>query len=136
MSIKIKVEKAKDGTYWGTTQNLPGAITSDGKNLAELKENLQDALQLYYETAEDLKDEEIKLLFVKEIELEYEIQLSEIFEKFKVINKSAFAERIGISPSLMRQYASKKDIYVSEERAKKIEKELHLLGEELRAVKL
>lgn len=136
MEIKVRVEKSADGSYWGTTQNIPGVVTADGRNLKELKENLQEAIELYLETAEDLKKNEISTFLSGNIVLEYQLELSELFEKLKVINKSAFANRIGISPSLMRQYSSNKDIYVSEERAKRIEKELHSLGEELQSIRL
>jgi predicted RNase H-like HicB family nuclease len=50
--IKVKIEKAKDGSYWGTTQNIPGIVSADGSTLEELKENLKDAIELYIETAE------------------------------------------------------------------------------------
>ncbi|RMA56288.1 type II toxin-antitoxin system HicB family antitoxin [Ulvibacter antarcticus] len=136
MGIIVKVEKSADGVYWGTTQNIPGVISADGQDLKELKENLQEALELYLETAQDINNTEISKLLDDGIELEYQIELSELFKKLKVINKSAFATRIGISPSLLRQYSVKKDIYISEERAKKIENELHLLGQELQSIRL
>lgn len=136
MGIIVKVEKSADGVYWGTTQNIPGVVTADGKDLATLKENLQEALELYLETAQDIDDEKILKLLSGGIDFEYHIELSELFKRLKVINKSAFADRIGISPSLLRQYSVKKDIYISEERAKKIEKELHSLGEELQSIRL
>ena len=136
MGIKVRVEKSADGIYWGTTQNIPGVVTADGKNLKELKENLKDALELYLETAQAVNNREILNLLSKGFELEYQLELSELFKRIKVINKSAFANRIGISPSLMRQYSSKKDIYISEERAKKIEEALHLLGQELQSIRL
>lgn len=28
--VKVFVEKAEDGTYWGTAQNVPGAVTAYG----------------------------------------------------------------------------------------------------------
>ncbi|MGV8945358.1 MAG: type II toxin-antitoxin system HicB family antitoxin [Lutibacter sp.] len=136
MGIKVKVEKSADGVYWGTTQNIPGVVTADGKDLNALKENLQEALELYLETAQDIDDEKILKLLSEGIDFEYQLELSEIFKRLKVINISAFAERIGISPSLLRQYSAKKDIYISEERAKKIEEELHSLGQELQAIRL
>lgn len=136
MAIKVKVEKSADGIYWGSTQNIPGVVTADGQDLKELKENLQEALELYLETAQSTNNSKILKLLEEGIEFEYQIELSELFNKLKVINKSAFATRIGISPSLLRQYSVKKDIYISEERAKKIENELHLLGQELQSIRL
>lgn len=136
MGIKVNVEKSADGVYWGTTQNIPGIVTADGVDLNALKKNLHEALELYIETAKDIDDKQILKLLSEGIDFEYHLELSEIFKRLKVINKSAFAERIGISPSLLRQYSVKKDMYISEERVKKIEKELHLLGQELQSIRL
>jgi predicted RNase H-like HicB family nuclease len=135
MAIKVKIEKAKDGTYWGSTQNIPGVVTADGSTLDELKTNLKDAIELYIETAKE-HEKEIYEKLAKGFELELDIQLSEVFKNVNVLNKSQFAKRVGINPTLMRQYASQKNIYVSEKRAKEIEKGLHDLGEELLAIKL
>lgn len=135
MAIKVKIEKSKDGTYWGTTQNIPGSVTADGNTLQELKENLKDAVELYAETAKE-HEMEIYQKLKKGFELELEIELSQVFQKVKVLNKSEFAKRVGINPALMRQYATQKTIYVSEKRAAEIQKGLHSLGEELLAIKL
>lgn len=135
MAIKVKIEKSKDGTYWGTTQNIPGSVTADGNTLQELKENLKDAVELYAETAKE-HEMEIYQKLKKGFELELEIELSQVFKKVKVLNKSEFAKRVGINPALMRQYATQKTIYVSEKRAAEIQKGLHSLGEELLAIKL
>lgn len=117
MGIILKVEKSADGVYWGTTQNIPGVVTADGKDLNAVKENLQEALELYVETAQDIDDKNILKLLSEGIDFEYHLELSELFKGLKVMNKSAFADRIGLSPSLLRQYSVKKDIYVSDERA-------------------
>jgi predicted RNase H-like HicB family nuclease len=90
MAIKVKIEKGKDGTYWGTTQNIPGVVTADGSTLDELKENLKDAIELYIETAQEHK-KKIAQKLSKGFELELEIQLSEVFKNVKVLNQSQFA---------------------------------------------
>lgn len=108
MAIKVKIEKSKDGTYWGTTQNIPGSVTADGNTLQELKENLKDAVELYAETAKE-HEMEIYQKLKKGFELELEIELSQVFKKVKVLNKSEFAKRVGINPALMRQYATQKN---------------------------
>jgi predicted RNase H-like HicB family nuclease len=135
MAIKVKIEKGKDGTYWGTTQNIPGVVTADGSTLEELKENLNDAIELYIETAQEHKKEIAKKLS-KGFELELEIKLSDVFKRVKVLNQSQFAKRIGLNPGLLRQYATKPNVYVSEKRANEIQQGLHRLGEELLAIKL
>ncbi len=135
MAIKVKIERGKDGNYWGTTQNIAGSVTADGSTLEELKENLKEAIGLYIETAEDT-NKAISKKLAKGFELELEIQLSEVFKNMKVLNQSQFAKRIGINPALLRQYATKPSVYVSEKRAKEIQQGLHSLGEELLAIKL
>lgn len=135
MAIKVKIEKSQEGIYWGTTQNIPGSVTADGSTLDELKENLKDAIELYVETAKEYEFEIYEKL-KDGFELELEIELSQVFKKVKVLNKSEFAKRVGINPALMRQYATKKTIYVSEKRAAEIQRGLHNLGEELLAIKL
>ena len=36
-TVKVYVEKAEDGTYWGTTQNVPGVVSANAKSLEALK---------------------------------------------------------------------------------------------------
>lgn len=67
--IKVKIEKAKDGTYWGTTQNIPGVVTADGSTLDELKENLNEAIELYIETVQEYDEKIYSLLKGFEFEL-------------------------------------------------------------------
>lgn len=129
--VEIYVEKAEDGTYWGTTQNIPGGVSAFGNSLDELKQNLRIAFQDYKEVAEDLNKDwlnEIKDLN----EFEYKLDIASFF-KLLPIKISAIAEKTGIDPSLMRQYASGK-AKASEERAGKIEKAIHELGEDLLSI--
>lgn len=136
MAIKVQVEKSTEGIYWGSTQNIPGGITADGVNFIEMKKNLKEALELYFETAEELSEKDILKLKEGEIIFEFSLNLSDLFEKFNMINKSKFAEMININSSLLRQYSSNKEVYVSEQRAKEIERGLHSLGEQLQAIRL
>ena len=52
----VYVEKAEDGSYWGSTQNIPGVVSTYGNSLEELKNNLEQAFSDYSEVAEDLKE--------------------------------------------------------------------------------
>jgi predicted RNase H-like HicB family nuclease len=136
MAIKVKIEKSSDGRYWGTTQNVPGVVASDGESINEMKNNLKEAVELYLETAEET-DRKTYEAFKNGFEFEYDVEISEIFNIFEVINKSVFAKTIGVNPSLFRQYTtSKKQTYISEKRAKEIETGLHCLGKELLSIKL
>lgn len=135
MGIKVQIEKSSDGRYYGTTQNIPGVVVADGDNLDDLKDELKKAVELYLEVAEDYDTDTFQKL-QNGFEFEYDIDISELFSIFGVLNKSKFAERIGINPSLFRNYTTKKDTYISEKRAKEIERGLHQLGEELLTLKL
>lgn len=131
--IEIYIEKAEDGTYWGSSQNLPGGISAFGKSLDELKQNLNLAFVDYLKVAEDLKEDWIAE--VKEMQgFEYQLDITSFF-KLLPIKISAIAEKTGINSSLMRQYATGK-ANASEERARQIEKAIHELGEDLLSVSL
>lgn len=133
--LRVQVERSDDGTYWGHTTNIPGIVTAEGSSLEDLKKNLKEAIEFTFETADELGLEVYKKL--KEgIDFEYELELSTLFQKIEYLNKTAIAKRLNINPSLFRNYTSGKETYISEKRAKEIEKGLHQLGEELLAIKL
>jgi len=84
------IEKTGTG-FSGYIKEVDG-IVSTGDSLAEIKENLQEALELIYGDSTN-------------IDLNYVIDLGQFFEYFNVINKSAFADYIGMNRSLFRQYS-------------------------------
>jgi len=132
--ILVYVEKADDGLYWGTTQNIPGAVTAYGSSLEELKENLQQAFDNHLELAKELDED-----WLEEVKnysgFEYKLDIASFFKLLPGIKISAIAEKAKINPSLMRQYATGK-ANASEARAKQIEKAIHSLGEELLSIQL
>lgn len=130
--VIVYVEKAEDGTYWGTTQNVPGVVTAYGSSLEELKQNFESAFKDYLEVAEEEKED--WLSDVKDLEgFTYELDLQSFFKLVPEIKVSAIAKKAKINESLMRQYATGK-ANASEARTKKIEKAIHELGRELLAV--
>ncbi|WP_335966679.1 type II toxin-antitoxin system HicB family antitoxin [Galbibacter sp. PAP.153] len=130
--IQVYVEKADDGTYWGTTQNIPGVVTAYGNSLEELKENLKAAFEDYLEVAEEEKEDWLN--DVKQMdEFVYKMDLSSFFRLIPEVKISAIAEKANINTSLLRQYVTGKS-NPSEERVKQIEKAIHELGEELLSV--
>lgn len=132
-TIEVYVEKAEDGTYRGSTQNIPGGVTACGHNLEELKENLKIAFEDYLEVAKEENEEWMDS--VKELKtFEYNLDIQSFF-KLLPVKISAIAEKAGINPSLMRQYATGK-ANASEQRAKQIEKAIHELGKDLLSVSL
>lgn len=130
--IKVLVERHDDGTYWGTTQNVPGVVSSFGETLEELKENLQTAFDDYVEVAEEEGEKWVKE--VKKInEWDYNMNIQAFFDLIPEVKISAIGKKAGINESLMRQYARGKAA-VSEDRMKLIEKSVHDLGKELTSV--
>jgi predicted RNase H-like HicB family nuclease len=133
-NIEVLVERHYDGTYWGTTQNVPGVVSAFGASLDELKNNLKHAFESYLEVA--LEQGEV---WVEEVRLRTEwvfsMNMQALFDLVPEVKISAIARRAGINESLMRQYATGKAV-VSEDRVRYIERTIHELGRELQSVKL
>ncbi len=90
--IEIIVEKTKTG-FSAYAVKIPVATT--GKTLEELKENILEALNLYFETeGSPVKDSQLKIL----------LDLPQFFEFYRVINVKALSDRIGMNQSLLAQY--------------------------------
>lgn len=131
--ITVLIEKDENG-YGAVTVNLEHAvIIGDGKTVEEAKSDFmssyQEILETYTERGEEIPAELRNPVF------EYTYDISALFDAFKFLNASKFAESIGISPSLMRHYKSG-DTYISAKQAKKIEAGLHRIARELLAVSL
>ncbi len=132
--IEVTVERHYDGTFWGTTQNIPGVVTAFGSSLDELKANIKRAFGDYLSVANDLGEpwlHEVKL----RTEWSFAMNMQALFDLVPEIKISAVARRAGINESLMRQYASGKAT-VSEDRIRYIEQTIHELGKELQSVSL
>jgi predicted RNase H-like HicB family nuclease len=69
------------------------------------------------------------------LEFVYHYDIASIFKHFGVLDASAFAKRIGMNASLLRQYKTGKTLASSKQK-EKIEKGLHELGKELLALRL
>ena len=131
-TIKVYVEKADDGTYWGTTQNVPGSVSAYGNSLEELKNELKQAFNDYLEVAEEAGEDWVDSL--KNIKgFEYVLDIPSFFKLLPQLKISSIAKKAHINESLMRQYATGK-ANASEKRTKQIEKAFHELGEELLSV--
>ncbi|WP_299767569.1 type II toxin-antitoxin system HicB family antitoxin [uncultured Dokdonia sp.] len=119
-SLTAVIEKTGTG-FSGYIKEISG-IVSVADSLTEIKENLSDALELKLESIEDIK-------------LEYVIDLEQFFEYYNVLNKSAFADYIGMNRSLFRQYISGLT-NLSDKKLLDISKGLHRLAEDFSDVVL
>ncbi len=94
MKIRMIVETTKTG-YSAYAAKLP--VFTVGDNLEELKHNILEALNLYFEF-------EGKGIVVSEEDLKITLDLPQFFEFYRVINAKALSERIGMNQSLLAQY--------------------------------
>lgn len=97
-----------------------------GSDIAELKANILEAVNLYFEEeGRKISPEDIKIT----------LDLPQFFEFYKVINAKALSERIGMNQSLLAQYihGHKKPSRAQTER---ILKGIQQLGRELADINL
>jgi predicted RNase H-like HicB family nuclease len=130
--VSAIIEKSEDG-FWVTVLDLPGCY-SFGKSVREAliatREAITDHINGLNETGE-----KVPLVFNHPYEFTVKYDLQTLFESFRIINKSAMADYIGINPSLLRQYA-KGLAFASDKQRERIESALHRIGEELIQVHL
>ena len=86
------VEKTNTG-FSAFAVDYPAFTT--GKTISELSRNIVEALNLYFE------DDEIQLT---QKNINFEIDLKQFFQHYRVINSKFLAERIGMNPALLSQY--------------------------------
>lgn len=119
-TVKMNVERNQDG-FWAYAKVKEGTIATQGDTLEELKANMVEATNLFFE------DEGIAYT-IEEIAITFDIE--SFFEYYGIINAKALAARIGMSQSLLAQYAKgiKKP---SEKQAERIMVGVRNLGREL-----
>lgn len=121
MKINIIIEKTKTG-YSAFAEKYP--VYSAGKSLEELKNNISEAMVLYFEE---------KGKSASRINLRFIFDLTQFFAFYRVINVKALSERIGMNQSLLAQYIKgiKKP---SAHQSKRIIQGVRQLGKELSEV--
>ncbi len=122
MKIQMVVEKTKTG-YSAYAEKYP--VYTVGNSLEELKTNILEALNLYFEKQGKI---------IAENELKISLDLPQFFEFYKVINAKALSERIGMNQSLLAQYIKgiKKP---SPTQTQRILKGVQQVGKELAAIR-
>lgn len=119
--ITVIVEKSNTG-YSAYTEDYPAFTT--GKTLDELKANMVDGLNLYFE--EKGKQVSIEDLF-------FQMDLPSFFELYPVINAAALSKRVGMNKSLLSQYVNGKK-KASEKQVQRIMEGVREIGKELSQV--
>lgn len=122
MKIEMIIEKTSTG-FSAYAEKLP--VYTVGTSLEELKTNMIEALNLYFENKDRTVTEE---------DLKIKLDLPQFFEFYKVINVKALSERLGMNQSLLAQYVKgiKKP---STAQTKRILNGIQQVGKELSAVR-
>lgn len=131
--MKVKIEKQSDGTY--IAYNIGGVkvqLIGSGDTVAEAKEDFMNSVQ---EITESYAEDGIEVPAELSEEIEFNFDISSLFEYYSVINISAFAKMVGINDSLLRQY-KRGNTYISDAQLGKIEEGIHKLGKELSSLRL
>ncbi len=119
-NLNIIIEKTGTG-FSGYVQELDGII-SVGDSIPETKDNILSALEL-------------KLGNLSKYQIECHVDLEQFFNYYNVINKSAFADYIGMNRSLFRQYV-KGITNLSDKKLLVITDGLHRLANDFKDVNL
>ena len=133
--ILVIIEKGNDGLFSAYTPEtkstvLNGQGSTVEKAIDEMKEAMQEVIELYQET-EGKIPEELKGPF----EFEYKYDVPSVFNHFDEINLTTFSRKIGINSSLLRQYKNGL-AFASKKQAEKIKNGLHELGKQLSSAQL
>jgi len=128
-TVNAIIEASSTGFgIYAEDENLP--LNSYGKTIPEAKENfdilLKEMLAYYKQERKSIPPAYNKgnLIF------NYKYDIASIFQHFGMLDVSNFARKIGMNPSLLRQYKTNKTV-ASAKQKQKIEKGLHDLGREL-----
>ncbi|MEO7263854.1 MAG: hypothetical protein ABIW38_03025 [Ferruginibacter sp.] len=118
----VTVEKTNTGFSAGADKY---PVYTAGDSLEEIKENITNALNLYFKHN--------KKILISEDAVKLKFDIPSFFEFYKVINAKALSERIGMNQSLLAQY-SKGIKQPSEQQTKRILHGVQKLGKELAAI--
>jgi len=116
--IKLTVEKTDTG-FSAFTEDYP--VFTTGKTFSELLTNAIEALNLY------LIDQGSQVV---EKNIEFEIDLQQFFQYYRVINSKFLAKRIGMNETLLSQYVQGRK-KPSQKQTNKILQGIQQVGKEL-----
>lgn len=131
MKTTALIERGADGRFCIFTPDLVSTIIGEGATVAEAKEDFANTLREVIESFEEGED----LGEFTDLEIVYKYDVASVFNYFDFINVSKFARWAGLNPALLRQYKTTKT-YMSEAQAKKIQRALNSIGNELSSVSL
>ena len=110
-------------------------VTAYGKTVAEAKQDFKRAIEELLEFCKEEARTPDPALNNGDLEFIYKYDIASIFEYFGMLDISNLAKKIGMNPSLLRQYKTGK-AFASDKQKQKIEAGLHALGHELLSIHL
>lgn len=120
--LKIVLEKSETG-YSAYAPEHDG-IYNAADTFEEVKDNLKDVIEYQIDYLEEIGANKLK-----NSSIEYCLDIKQFFEQYPMLNKSEFANYIGINSSMMRKISSV-IISLSDSKAQLIQDGLHKLAKE------
>ncbi len=132
--IEVIIEK-NEGMLWGRVENKGKFLpTPFGKTKEALIENLKELIH-DYQKHEGKSDKVWSKIEVNNVNLEFHYDLQAFFQEHRYLKVSSIAQKAGLNPGLLRQYASGVK-YPLTVQAIKIENAIHSLADELKQVSI
>ncbi len=134
IELSIVVEKAENSYQGRLVDEGHFAFYDSANSIDELETQLKEAFEDYLQF-EGKDDEKWKNVSIENVKFNINLDLTELFELFTMLNISKVADYIGINSSQMRQYASGKR-NPSEKQALLIQNSIHKLADSLKRITL
>ena len=134
IELSIVVEKAENSYQGRLVDEGHFALYDSANSIDELESQLKEAFEDYLQF-EGKEDEKWKNVSIENVKFNINLDLTELFELFTMLNISKVADYIGINSSQMRQYASGKR-NPSEKQALLIQNSIHKLADNLKRITL
>lgn len=128
--LKIIIEKTSDG-FTAYAPNVENIYTT-GENIAEVKENIAEVIEYQIEYLEELGKYDEAQSLKNSTPLLY-LDVEQFFNHYSMLNKTAFAEYIGMNGSHLRKITSGL-MQLSDQKAQQIQNGLHRLASEFNAL--
>jgi predicted RNase H-like HicB family nuclease len=125
---KLKIVLEKSSTGYSAYAPEEEGIYTVGETYEEVKENIVEVIEFRAEYLEEMGNS-AEAERLRNADIEYFLDIQQFFEQYSMLNKSEFANFIGMNPSMMRKI-SKGLVSLSDAKARQIEEGLHRLADE------
>ena len=110
-------------------------VTAYGETIEAAKKDLESAVADVLEFCKKEGKDPDPILNGGNLEFSFKYDIASIFNHFGMLDATGLAKKIGMNPSLLRQYKTGHTL-ASDKQKQKIERGLHELGRELLSVRL